>query len=671
MLLSVLFACCMEEEDTKQVDQPVSFCLMETRAASLSEFSEGDVIGVYAVDKRTNDRLLPTGNAADNKKYIWKNEKKVFVAADNDNIIFNSPDQELEFYAYYPYQPQVTNAKSISYTVTGTGKEDDILTGIGHLKSGENKVELLFKHLLAKVEVKLPVMENAENAEMSVYTYIDVRFSVVGGVTSPGIRSFVPLEKNAYEDHLTFVGVVPPQTWEVGEKFATLSYKGGITQPFSFSESRRFSSGYTNEVLFMSKEPAYLFSVAPENVSVGPELNSDAAQFTVISQKCEAINGVNLPNTTVPIGYALQSKPDWIDIYDDRLSIADNKGEARNGFVIFVQNESDITDSIAVSQASVDIVKEYTFTLSNGMSGITLKVPSLANSMTVSIISNKVVTINGVVEQPVEMEYSASSDVSWITVSGNILTISGNKDSSSRSGVVTFTQKESEKIIRVAITQDAVRITKTYNLTFDDGSTSISWSNISSSGGSRSVKFISTVDIYLNGIFDRTEVVPMSTSNINVSWAILKTGYLIVAANSTDSPRSGVVTITQRGSLKKIEILMSQQGVSIAETYHFTLDNGSTSASWSSISSSGDSRSYTINSYKEIYLNGVFNREEMVSFTGTANVSWVRINGSTVTVEENPTASPRGGVVTFKQQGSGETIKITLLQLKKSSIEIQ
>jgi len=33
--------------------------------------------------------------------------------------------------------------------------------------------------------------------------------------------------------------------------------------------------------------------------------------------------------------------------------------------------------------------------------------------------------------------------------------------------------------------------------------------------------------------------------------------------------------------------------------------------------------------------------------------------------------TPRGGVVTFTQNESGKTIKITLLQLKKSSVDIE
>ena len=109
----------------------------------------------------------------------------------------------------------------------------------------------------------------------------------------------------------------------------------------------------------------------------------------------------------------------------------------------------------------------------------------------------------------------------------------------------------------------------------------------------------------------------------------------------------------------------------ISSNYTFSLSDGSTSASWTSISSSGDSKSYSINSSKDILINGVKDRTESVGYSASSNVSWITISGSTVTVQENMSTTPRGGVVTFTQNESGKTIKITLLQLKKSSVDIE
>lgn len=128
LLLGIFTYSCTEEKHDVMAGSDVSFTLAPaTRSNELIEFAEGDAVGVYVLDKTNNSALKSAGNYADNKKFVWNSEKKCFIAADNENLIFNSPDRQLDFYVYYPYKSQVVDATSMPHAVTGNSKTDDFL----------------------------------------------------------------------------------------------------------------------------------------------------------------------------------------------------------------------------------------------------------------------------------------------------------------------------------------------------------------------------------------------------------------------------------------------------------------------------------------------------------------------------------------------------------------
>lgn len=139
ILLGILTYSCLEEEERgSMAASNVSFTLLpSTRANELIDFEEGDAVGVYVVDRTNNSTLKPAGNYADNKKYVWDSEKKAFIASDNDNLIFNSPDRQLDFYVYFPYKSQVVDATSMPHVITGDSKTDDFLFAINDEHTGK------------------------------------------------------------------------------------------------------------------------------------------------------------------------------------------------------------------------------------------------------------------------------------------------------------------------------------------------------------------------------------------------------------------------------------------------------------------------------------------------------------------------------------------------------
>lgn len=570
LLLGIFTYSCTEEKHDVMAGSDVSFTLAPaTRSNELIEFAEGDAVGVYVLDKTNNSALKSAGNYADNKKFVWNSEKKCFIAADNENLIFNSPDRQLDFYVYYPYKSQVVDATSMPHAVTGNSKTDDFLFAVNDEHTGKKEIPLSFVHLLSKVNVLYTSSENRDQTAMTIRTYTDTKVNLATGILSTTVnrRTDLPLEKVSGDTYVAFVGLIPPQKFDVGEQFCMLSYTDlGTAYPFSFAEQRTFVSGETNEVKFMPKELAYKFIATPASMNYAA-LDGTKNTFTVTSEKSDAINGVILPGTTISQPYSLSSKPDWVLISGNEITVTENRTtSSRAGAVVFLQNESNLTSTITISQAAGTITENYIFT-------------------------------------------------------------------------------------------------------FSDGSASKSWSSVSATGSSNSYAITSLKETYVNGVKDATEDISYSGSS-NVGWITVSGNGLSVSENRTTSPRSGTVTFTQSSSGKQITVVVGQAAGTVTETYTFTFSDGSTSKSWPSISASGASSSYTITSTKQVYINGALDRTEYPGYSSSANVNWASASGSTISVLENNNTTPRSGIMTFTQSGSGKTIQVTMLQLKKSSVDI-
>lgn len=663
-LLSIFFFSCAKEEDASRVDKEVTFypiySTTSTRANEIVSFVDGDAVGIFVLDKSVNSTLKPTGNYADNKKYIWDSGKRVFVAADNNNLIFNSPDRKLEFYVYFPYYSQVSDATSLSHVISGSGREDDFLLGVNNDMNGAQNVPLSFKHLLSKVDVKYSSSENKENAQMSVSTYTDTKINLSTGsiATTANKRVEIPLEKLTFPDYLSFVGVVAPQIYKSGEKFGMLSYTGGASHPFSFPSDRTFASGELGEVSFMPKSKAYTFSVAPVNLSVGAS-DKTVYPLTVISQKDDAINGVNLPNTTVPVGYQLTENPNWVTVTGKNVIFSENRGIARDGVITFTQDESELLSSVAIQQAAGVITHNYTFTLAGGANSASWTgISASGDSRNYSITSNKQTIINGILESTESITYEPSDNADWITVSGSTITVPENRGAS-RAEVVTFTQAESGKVITITVQQSAAV------MTYGDWNVSVSASptTIAAAGGTSAISASASRDVFTNGVKTSTETATPGLAASGTGFSL--SGMTLSASSNLGAARSCVVTASHGGVSNTCTVTQSA-GV-VTYNYIFTLDG---SASWTGVSASGDSRSYSITSNRQVIINGVHDRTENVGYSGSSNTGWISASGSTITVQENMNTTPRGGNATFTQAESGKTITVTILQLKKSSIDI-
>lgn len=157
----------------------------------------------------------------------------------------------------------------------------------------------------------------------------------------------------------------------------------------------------------------------------------------------------------------------------------------------------------------------------------------------------------------------ASSNVSWITIQddGSTVryTVATNNDSSSRTGVITFTQGESGKTCTLTVVQNAgISYRFSFNEYGDETETSLS------TDFDFNTRF---VEVYSNN--SQGKPVQFSLSGIVPSWvspnlpttnAIPETVRIDFDENPTHANRSGTITLIQSKSGKTLTIKVSQAG---------------------------------------------------------------------------------------------------------------
>lgn len=186
----------------------------------------------------------------------------------------------------------------------------------------------------------------------------------------------------------------------------------------------------------------YEFSASPTSLSfvaLGQSKN-----INVTSMFHYTFNG-EWRDDNVP--WQVQSITAPFKISGNTVSIGENVNPSvRRGSLVLIQPASRKTITISLSQAAaVETTYEFSVTPT------TMEFEATGGTQAFTITSTKTVTTNGV---PVttSVGYTSSSDTSGITVSGNNVKVT-EIEGEGRTGVITFTQDESEKTLTIKITQ--------------------------------------------------------------------------------------------------------------------------------------------------------------------------------------------------------------------------
>lgn len=192
-----------------------------------------------------------------------------------------------------------------------------------------------------------------------------------------------------------------------------------------------------------------------------------SAAITLVSTK----NGSNHPWSTT-------SYPSWITIVSETATIvtiqaSNNTGSARSGSVVLTQEDSGKTLTINVSQAAYSATVEWRYKIgfANGaksnISVVCRDYRAVGQNLpyTVAFLSYKSKYVDGVEDTSTRqyLDFSISSSQTWLTVTkttssnaneGKFATaVSENGSTSNRTGTITVTQNESQKVITCDITQ--------------------------------------------------------------------------------------------------------------------------------------------------------------------------------------------------------------------------
>ena len=657
LLLALLFGC--EKDTGTSGSSPVCFYLSpepSTRATD-TEFEKGDAIGVFAAardDESVPAQLHPSGNFADNKKYIFDGEK--FVPDGESNSIFIT-SYPIDYYAYYPYAT-VDNPLEFTFHVAADQEsltESDLMYARNTDGSGKNNIPLTFIHKLSKVVVPY----SRENVGGAAGTAVvnDAYTGCIMNLSTGEIRTLfdddqqdIVMFKDGNAADVSFSAIFPEQTFSAADPFIIFD----DSKEFKLSADRLFESEHVVELPFMGKILEYQFAVTP----IEKNISSKGGTFNlaIASKKYYSVNGTLIPGTETPLDYDCSSSVDWITFDKPTLevTVAENTDtdNSRTGIITFKQAESDKQVSCTVTQSAGEITYgAWTVTISANPT--TIAAAGGTSTLTYSAMRN--VLTNGTVTSTEKATPTISGSATGFTRSGTTVTAANNTSASSRS--VTYTATHGGKSATCTVTQSAgskqygswsawtVSVSANPTTIARTGGTSTitasatrtrtwTWNGVSGSGGTESEK--------------GTPALSASGSGFTLSGTTLTAGN-----NTTTSSRSCTVTATHAGKSATCTVTQSAGEITYG-AWKVTI-----TANPTTIAAAGGTSTLTYSAVRDVLTNGVVTSTEKATPTISGSGTGFTRSGATVTAANNTSASSRSVTYTATHGGKSATCTVT------------
>ena len=657
LLLALLFGC--EKDTGTSGSSPVCFYLSpepSTRATD-TEFEKGDAIGVFAAardDESVPAQLRPSGNFADNKKYIFDGEK--FVPDGESNSIFIT-SYPIDYYAYYPYAT-VDNPLEFTFHVAADQEsltESDLMYARNTDGSGKNNIPLTFIHKLSKVVVPY----SRENVGGAAGTAVvnDAYTGCIMNLSTGEIRTLfddgqqdIVMFKDGNAADVSFSAIFPEQTFSTADPFIIFD----DSKEFKLSADRLFESEHVVELPFMGKILEYQFAVTP----IEKNISSKGGTFNlaIASKKYYSVNGTLIPGTETPLDYDCSSSVDWITFDKPTLevTVAENTDtdNSRTGIITFKQAESDKQVSCTVTQSAGEITYgAWTVTISANPT--TIAAVGGTSTLTYSAVRN--VLTNGTVTGTEKATPTISGSATGFTRSGATVTAANNTTTSSRS--VTYTATHEGKSATCTVTQYAgskqyaswsdwtVTVSANPTTIARTGGTSTitasatrtrtwTWNGASGSGGTESEK--------------GTPALSASGTGFSLSGTTLT-----ASNNTTTSSRSCTVTATHGGKTATCTVTQSAGEITYG-AWKVTI-----TANPTTIAAAGGTSTLTYSAVRDVLTNGVVTSTEKATPTVSGSATGFTRSGATVTAANNTTTSSRSVTYTATHEGKSATCTVT------------
>ena len=657
LLLALLLGC--EKDTGTSGSSPVCFYLSpepSTRATD-TEFEKGDAIGVFAAardDESVPAQLRPSGNFADNKKYIFDGEK--FVPDGESNSIFIT-SYPIDYYAYYPYAT-VDNPLEFTFHVAADQEsltESDLMYARNTDGSGKNNIPLTFIHKLSKVVVPY----SRENVGGAAGTAVvnDAYTGCIMNLSTGEIRTLfddgqqdIVMFKDGNAADVSFSAIFPEQTFSAADPFIIFD----DSKEFKLSADRLFESEHVVELPFMGKILEYQFAVTP----IEKNISSKGGTFNlaIASKKYYSVNGTLIPGTETPLDYDCSSSVDWITFDKPTLevTVAENTDtdNSRTGIITFKQAESDKQVSCTVTQSAGEITYgAWTVTISANPT--TIAAAGGTSTLTYSAVRD--VLTNGTVTNTEKATPTVSGSATGFTRSGATVTAANNTTTSSRS--VTYTATHEGKSATCTITQYAgskqyaswsdwtVTVSANPTTIARTGGTSTitasatrtrtwTWNGVSGSGGTESEK--------------GTPALSASGTGFSLSGTTLT-----ASNNTTTSSRSCTVTATHGGKTATCTVTQSAGEITYG-AWKVTI-----TANPTTIAAAGGTSTLTYSAVRDVLTNGTVTNTEKATPTVSGSATGFTRSGATVTAANNTTTSSRSVTYTATHEGKSATCTIT------------
>ena len=380
--------------------------------------------------------------------------------------------------------------------------------------------------------------------------------------------------------------------------------------------------------------------------------------FEIDSYKQEIRNGHNY-GSQIPVSYKRTDDPDSSEILE--MTIPENKTESSRGFnYIWTQDESNKKQNYTVTQAAG--VKTYG-TPTVYLGSIADIPASGGTAATPTYTYSQLWGWNGKTNDGGTISSGAS--VVWSeNISGSNLGTTTKARTKLGSRTLTVTLNGKSGSASIDIYQAENKIT---NVTQGTWVVSISAnpSTFTEQGGTSQISASARAPRTNHWSSGATSAASDATGTPTLSIPTAVTGFslsgttLTVAENTTANQRSVVVRATMDTVYKEVTVTQSAYLVE----WRYTLTTSTPTLNFDAL---GTTKSGTISSYREKYINGSLVEGSHEGVNIQVKSTSAEIQSATaavaITMKENTTTQARTGTVVYEQVGSGKTVTITCNQ---------
>lgn len=406
----------------------------------------------------------------------------------------------------------------------------------------------------------------------------------------------------------------------------------------------------------------YTFSVQNPNLNytaLGGSATPAIAGYNSFKQRY--INGKPV-GTSVDVGFSSPDLPSWIFMDDENHYIAlENKSEnSRSQVFTSTQNESG--KKVTVTFAQLAGVKTYG-TPTVYLGSIADIPASGGTAVTPTYTYSQLWGWNGKTNDGGTISSGAS--VVWSeNISGSNLGTTAKARTKLGSRTLTVTLNGKSGSASIDIYQAENKITNTSQGTWVV-SISANPSTFTEQGGTSQISASARASRTNHWSSGATNAASDATGTPTLSIPTAVTGFslsgttLTVAENTTANQRSVVVRATMDTIYKEVTVTQSAYLVE----WRYTLTTSTPTLNFDAL---GTTKSGTISSYREKYINGSLVEGSLEGINIRVKSTSAEIQSATaavaITMKENTTTQARTGTVVYEQVGSGKTITITCNQ---------